>query len=72
MARQERSREVLGLSVESCGCTGPPALGAVTLLSPSVGWNRVKATGAGPCGSSGAGESSKTFHGLCSSQWPIP
>lgn len=58
-----------------CGCTGALALGAVTLLSLSIGWNRVKAMGARPCGSSGAGESSKTFHRLCSSgatQWPIP
>lgn len=67
--------EKLGGSGAVCGCTGTPAPGAVALLSPSIGWNRVKATGAGPCSSSGAGESSKTFHRLCSSgatQWPVP
>lgn len=51
-----------------------PALG-LARCCPCGGWSRVKATGAGACGLSGAGESSKTFHRLCSSgatQWPVP
>lgn len=39
----QRGEEVLGLSL---GAQDPPALGAVTLLSPSISWNGVKATGA--------------------------
>lgn len=39
----QRGQEVLGLSV---GAQDRPALGAVTLLSPSISWNGVKATGA--------------------------